>query len=106
MFGAYVSEAWRLEKYFFGTAESFLFTARPVVEIFPWSHGNNRQFVLAQFDALAVGGGYCTPCRVVQIVFFALMIVEMPMQTEGIRSLARLWCVPLVQLHHSFASCN
>ena len=56
-FGAYISEAWKPQKYFYGTGESFLFTFRDGddISVFRWS-GANESIMYSSNDTLAVGG--------------------------------------------------
>lgn len=77
VFGAFCAEAWRVAPRYYGTGESFVFTAlpppgpssleeealsdgdappAPAVRAFRWS-GRNAYFQLGQWEAIAVGGG-------------------------------------------------
>jgi hypothetical protein len=53
---AFTSRAWRLQRHFFGTGESTVFTLHPELAAYPWSQAN-KLFQLAKPQALALGGG-------------------------------------------------
>lgn len=61
VFGAYCSEAWRLDKRFFGTGESFVFQLEPRAAVWYWwwrrmAKEPNDYFQWGSADHIAVGG--------------------------------------------------
>ncbi|EFN55479.1 hypothetical protein CHLNCDRAFT_23150, partial [Chlorella variabilis] len=61
VFGAYCSEAWRLDKRFFGTGETFVFQLEPRPAAWYWwwrrmAKEPNDYFQWGSADAIAVGG--------------------------------------------------
>ena len=55
-FGGFASHTWAVQRGYFGTGESFLFSAHPEPAAFHWT-SENAHFQLAMPDALAMGGG-------------------------------------------------
>jgi len=56
IFGAFVSESWRMGQHYFGNGETFLFEVHPHFRIFRWTRSNTH-FVFAAADCIAFGGG-------------------------------------------------
>eukprot|EP01121_Diplochlamys_sp_Union-15-3_P000017 TRINITY_DN10011_c0_g1_i1.p1 TRINITY_DN10011_c0_g1~~TRINITY_DN10011_c0_g1_i1.p1 ORF type:complete len:228 (-),score=52.68 TRINITY_DN10011_c0_g1_i1:64-711(-) len=56
VFGAFVTDSWRVEKFYYGGGETFLFKLRPSFKKFMWT-GENNFFINSRSDCLAVGGG-------------------------------------------------
>lgn len=55
--GAYCSEAWHVDTHYYGTGETFLFRLTPAFEAWRWT-GDNDFFMMAEANAIMVGGGY------------------------------------------------
>jgi len=55
-FGGFATAAWQPEPHYFGTGESFLFSAMPALHVHRWT-GANAHFQLANSDSIAMGGG-------------------------------------------------
>lgn len=55
-FGCYSSVPWRAEKHYFGSGESYVFTVRPALKVFPWTRQNSF-FQLGTPQSMAIGGG-------------------------------------------------
>jgi hypothetical protein len=56
MFGAFVSESWRIEPRYYGSGESFLFALKPKIKFFDWTEKNNY-VQCSRRDFIALGGG-------------------------------------------------
>lgn len=56
VFGCYAAAAWKLSATYYGTGETFLFSAEPTFEVYRWTHANSF-FQLSSHDSLAIGGG-------------------------------------------------
>eukprot|EP00190_Bangiopsis_sp_CCMP1999_P005347 CAMPEP_0198728550 /NCGR_PEP_ID=MMETSP1475-20131203/9924_1 /TAXON_ID= ORGANISM="Unidentified sp., Strain CCMP1999" /NCGR_SAMPLE_ID=MMETSP1475 /ASSEMBLY_ACC=CAM_ASM_001111 /LENGTH=483 /DNA_ID=CAMNT_0044490949 /DNA_START=55 /DNA_END=1503 /DNA_ORIENTATION=+ len=56
VFGCFASAPWRLDKSYYGTGESYVFSVLPTFEVFRWTRANSY-FQFSNADSLAVGGG-------------------------------------------------
>ena len=55
-FGAFATETWRVHSRYYGTGESFVFTASPSCEAHRWSQRNDY-FMFGRKNCMAAGGG-------------------------------------------------
>ena len=55
-FGAFATERWKVSPRYYGTGESFVFTAEPFCVAYKWS-AKNDYFMFGRGNCLAVGGG-------------------------------------------------
>jgi hypothetical protein len=57
VFGAYISDCWRLQEGWWGTGESFVFKLYPEFKTYKWRPDFTSLFVLSRPASLSIGGG-------------------------------------------------
>ena len=56
IFGGYASDGWHHDAHYYGTGESFVFSATDEVQVFKWSR-KNSYFMLCNDTSIGMGGG-------------------------------------------------
>ena len=54
-FGSFVSEAFKVSEFTYGSGETFVFSVNPFLRVWKWSGGRNSLFVLCSNSAVCVG---------------------------------------------------